>query len=244
VSAGGLQVLEPTLTPIPLRPADGLAVASYGRVRKSSCGRLRGHEGRPQERCEACGEALARPVAVDEQRFDDVGGDQREEHVGRRRGRPRAGEAAFVGEASDQAATVGQLLGDDMSAFTEAELRYLDEMRLARLATTGADGTPHVTPVGFRFDPEHDTIDIGGFELERTKKYRDVERSGRAAVVIDDNPSVDPWRVRGIEIRGPAEALAEPTPLIRVHARRIISWGIESETLGRRHARTVPAAPS
>jgi pyridoxamine 5'-phosphate oxidase family protein len=99
-----------------------------------------------------------------------------------------------------------------MSAFTQAELRYLGERRLARLATVSKDGTPHVTPVGFSHNPDHDSIDIGGFELEQTKKYRDIQRTGRAAVVIDDNPSVDPWRVRGIEIRGPAEALVRPQP--------------------------------
>lgn len=112
-----------------------------------------------------------------------------------------------------------------MSVFTEAELRYLGERRLARVATVGKDGTPHVTPVGWSFNAERDTIDIGGTELEKTKKYRDIQRGGRAAVVIDDNPSVDPWRVRGIEVRGPAEALAQPKPLIRIRPERIISWG-------------------
>jgi pyridoxamine 5'-phosphate oxidase family protein len=51
----------------------------------------------------------------------------------------------------------------------------------------------------------------------RTKKYPDVERTGRAAIVIDDLASTDPWRPRGIEIRGRAEAIAEPRPLIRIH---------------------------
>jgi pyridoxamine 5'-phosphate oxidase family protein len=125
-----------------------------------------------------------------------------------------------------------------MSAFTDAELSYLAERRLARLATVGKDGTPHVTPVGFSHNPDHDSIDIGGFELEQTKKYRDIQRTGRAAVVIDDNPSVDPWRVRGIEIRGPAEALVRPQPLIRIHAKRIIAWGIDGES-STRHARSV-----
>ena len=49
-----------------------------------------------------------------------------------------------------------------------------------------------------------DTIDIGGHELERTKKFRDVARSGRAAIVIDDIPETDAWHPRGIEIRGRA----------------------------------------
>jgi pyridoxamine 5'-phosphate oxidase family protein len=126
-----------------------------------------------------------------------------------------------------------------MSAFTPRELGYLSQQRLARLATVGADGIPHVTPVGFRHNETHDTIDIGGAQLERTKKYRDVRRTGRAAVVIDDNPSVDPWRVRGIEIRGHAEAVSEPRALIRIHPTRIISWGLESDSPTERRSRTV-----
>ena len=35
-----------------------------------------------------------------------------------------------------------------MSAFTEAEVRYLREQTLGRIATVGPDGQPHVTPVG------------------------------------------------------------------------------------------------
>lgn len=115
-----------------------------------------------------------------------------------------------------------------MSVFTETELRYLAGGRqLARIATIGADGMPHVVPVAFIYNAVRDAIDIGGHELERTKKFRDVLHSGRAAIVIDDLQSTDPWRPRGIEVRGRAEAIAIPTPLIRIHPERIVSWGIE-----------------
>lgn len=127
-----------------------------------------------------------------------------------------------------------------MSVFTKRELDYLQgERRLGRIATVGADGTPHVVPVGWSYNPRQETIDIGGIDLERTKKYRDIQRRGRAAIVVDDIVSVDPWRVRGIEVRGRAEALAEPRPLIRIHPERVVSWGIESDAIGVRHARTV-----
>ena len=112
-----------------------------------------------------------------------------------------------------------------MSAFTEEELRYLlGERRLARLATMGKDGTPHVAPVGWTYNAELGTIDIGGHDLANTKKYRDVRRTGRAAVVIDD--VLPPWRPRGIEVRGRAEAVDAERPLIRIHPERIVSWGI------------------
>jgi pyridoxamine 5'-phosphate oxidase family protein len=114
-----------------------------------------------------------------------------------------------------------------MSVFTETELRYLTGGRqLGRLATVGADGTPHVVPVGWIYNAARDTIDIGGHELERSKKFRDVARSGRAAIVVDDLESTDPWRPRGIEVRGRGEAIALPTPLIRIYPVRIVSWGL------------------
>jgi pyridoxamine 5'-phosphate oxidase family protein len=128
-----------------------------------------------------------------------------------------------------------------MSAFTELELAYLTgDRRLARLATVGKDGTPHVVPVGmWSYNAEHDAIDVGGHDFARTKKYRDVERNGRAAIVIDDLVSTDPWRPRGIEVRGRAEAIKRPDSLIRIHPERIVSWGIEGDAIGARHSRTV-----
>ena len=123
-----------------------------------------------------------------------------------------------------------------MSVFSEAELRYLSGGRqLGRIATVGDDGTPHVVPVGWIYNAARDTIDISGHELATTKKFRDVGRSGRVAIVIDDLESTDPWRPRGIEIRGRGEAIAMPTPLIRIHPERIVSWGLGAG----RSARTV-----
>jgi pyridoxamine 5'-phosphate oxidase family protein len=128
-----------------------------------------------------------------------------------------------------------------MNAFTDAELAYLTKGRLGRLATVGADGTPHVVPVGLSYDRELDAIDVRGRALEGTKKYRDVLRTGRAAIVVDDLASTDPWRPRGVEIRGRAEAIGGPRPVIRIHPERIVSWGIESDELGVRRSRA--AAP-
>jgi pyridoxamine 5'-phosphate oxidase family protein len=94
-------------------------------------------------------------------------------------------------------------------------------------------------PVGWSFNPEQGTIDVGGHDFARTKKYRDAQRSGRAAIVIDDLVSTDPWTPRGIEVRGRAEALDCDRPIIRIHPERIVSWGIESDELGERHSRSV-----
>ena len=121
-----------------------------------------------------------------------------------------------------------------MSVFRDSELAYLAGGRqLGRLATVGADGTPHVVPVAWIYNAVRDTIDIGGSDLAETKKFRDVARSGRVAIVIDDLEREDPWTPRGIEVRGRGEAIAMPTPLLRIHPERIVSWGLETRSSAR-----------
>jgi pyridoxamine 5'-phosphate oxidase family protein len=120
-----------------------------------------------------------------------------------------------------------------MSAFSESELAYLlGARRLGRMATVGADGTPHVVPVGWSYNAEHDAIEVGGHDFARTKKYRDVARTQRAAIVVDDLASTKPWRPRGVEVRGRAQAIGGARPLVRIHPDRIVSWGLEADDLG------------
>ena len=55
-----------------------------------------------------------------------------------------------------------------MSVFTEAELQYLRGGRqLGRIATVGADDTPHVVPVGWIYNAARDAIDVGGHGLPK-----------------------------------------------------------------------------
>jgi len=113
-----------------------------------------------------------------------------------------------------------------MSVFTEAELAFLQgERHLARLATVGVDGTPHIAPVGWSLDDDASVVQVGGIDLPSTKKFRDVARNGRAAIVIDD--VLPPFRPRGVEVRGRAVVLHEPEALIVIHPERIVSWGLE-----------------
>jgi len=128
-----------------------------------------------------------------------------------------------------------------MSAFTDSELAYLTgERHLGRLATVGPDGMPHVAPVGWSYNAELGTIDIGGIDFARTKKFRDVRRTRRAAIVIDD--VLPPWRPRGMEVRGNAEAIEQPEALVRIHPTRIVSWGLESDDTAARQARDVSSS--
>lgn len=135
----------------------------------------------------------------------------------------------------------------DSSAFTPAEIAYLSSQRLGRLATVGPDGQPHVVPVAFRYNADLDTIDIGGHDFAKRKKFRDVRHNPRVAFVVDDVASIDPWKPRGIEIRGTVEMLESggkeimagfDHEMFRISPKRIISWGIEAHHFSA-HARSV-----
>jgi pyridoxamine 5'-phosphate oxidase family protein len=119
--------------------------------------------------------------------------------------------------------------------FTDEELDYLTSQRLGRLATAQPDGTLQVNPVGFAYNPDTATIDIGGFTMSSSRKFRNVADNGRVAFVVDDLASVQPWRVRCLEIRGHADALAAPAgsesgvdgAIIRITPERVISFGLD-----------------
>lgn len=114
--------------------------------------------------------------------------------------------------------------------FTETELAYLATQRLGRIATQKPNGTLQNSPVGFRYNPVEHSIDVSGYRMDASRKYRNVADNGRVAFVVDDLASVQPWRVRCVEIRGRAEAVPADgrTPaLIRIHPERIISFGLE-----------------
>jgi pyridoxamine 5'-phosphate oxidase family protein len=134
-----------------------------------------------------------------------------------------------------------------MSIFTAAEVEYLTTQRLGRLATVGADGRPHVVPVSFRYNPDLDSIDVGGHNFATRKKYRDVQANPWAAIVVDDLASTDPWRPRMLEIRGRVEVLPDggatlgpgfDDAMIRIHPVRIAAFGLDPDQ-PRTVARTV-----
>lgn len=103
---------------------------------------------------------------------------------------------------------------------------------LARLATIQPDGTLQNNPVGFTYNDDLGTIDIRGYRMSKSRKFRNVASNSTVALVIDDIASRDPWRVRCLEIRGTAEQAESgdsenDTAIIRITPRRIISFGID-----------------
>ena len=124
---------------------------------------------------------------------------------------------------------------------TEAERAYLQSQPLARLATVDGAGAPQNNPVGVFLDEETGDIIIGGHAMGASRKFRNVQRNGHVALVIDDLVSRDPWTVRGLEIRGTAVALEDVEPPVPFMSREIIritptwvtSWGVDPQAPGR-----------
>ena len=134
------------------------------------------------------------------------------------------------------------------SVFTPAEIEYLQTVRLGRVATVGANGMPHVVPVTFRYNPDTDTIDIGGgYGFATRKKWRDVHKNPVASIVVDDRMP-DRAGVRGIEVRGNVEIFMTGGETIvpsfdpeffRIKPTHIASWGIDTESFAPANSRNV-----
>ena len=123
-----------------------------------------------------------------------------------------------------------------MSKFSAKEIEYLGSQRLGRLATVNAKGDLHVVPVGFRYNPDEDTIDIGGHGLLTSRKYREALRHGRVAFVVDD--VLPPWQPRMVEVRGAVHAVPHggkainanmPPEILRLTPTYIVALGVDDD---------------
>jgi hypothetical protein len=136
-------------------------------------------------------------------------------------------------------------------AMTDAEVDdHLGGERTCRVATVGADGRPHVTPLWFVWHGGH----LWLTSLVRSRRWADLARDPRVSVVIDAGQTYQ--ELRGVEITGraspvgeiprgtgPVPELAEPERLfarkyagldafvpdgrhawLRIDADRLVSW--------------------
>ena len=111
-------------------------------------------------------------------------------------------------------ATMAPRLGWSVMLFTPSELEFLRSQRIARLATVGASGWPHVVPVMYALDDE------GAFEFDVDGvKLRNLTREPRAAIVVD---AMGPKR--GVAVQGRAELIAPERA--RLTPVRKFSWGL------------------
>ena len=123
-----------------------------------------------------------------------------------------------------------------MSTYTPGELVYLRSQKLGRLATVGPDGDPHVVPLTFEVADDGSVV-LRGFNLTRSRKWRDLQAEPRTSIVVDD--VLPPWEPRGIEVRGTATLVEGDDPQIRIRPTRVISWGIDTHPYTR-SARSIP----
>ena len=98
--------------------------------------------------------------------------------------------------------------------FSPAELEFLRSQRIARIATVGPTGWPHVVPVMYSIGEEGALeFDVDGVKL------RNLGSEPRAAMVVD---AMGPKR--GVAIQGKAEVIGPERA--RLTPARKFSWGL------------------
>ena len=98
--------------------------------------------------------------------------------------------------------------------FSEAELEFLRSQRIARFATVGPAGWPHVVPVMYTMNDDGSLdFDVDGVKL------RNITGEPRAAMVVD---AMGPKR--GIAMQGRVELIAPERA--RLNPGHKFTWGI------------------
>lgn len=105
-------------------------------------------------------------------------------------------------------------------AMTEEERdQFLTRERTCRVATVGADGAPHVTPLWFVWDRPS----LWLTSLVRSQRFADLQRDQRVSVVVDAGEEFGD--LRGVELQGiallvgEAPRTGEPVPELDVPER-------------------------
>jgi len=90
----------------------------------------------------------------------------------------------------------------------ERQVRFVEKARIARLASTRRDGSPHVSPVWYRYED-------GAFLVlvdRGSRKHRNIERDARVVLCIDDERA--PYHT--VLVRGRASVEPAPGPVWRL----------------------------
>jgi pyridoxamine 5'-phosphate oxidase family protein len=134
---------------------------------------------------------------------------------------------------------------------TDAERSFLANQPRGHLATIGPDGTPQVKPVGFTYNAALAAIDIAGFNMGGSAKYRNIQSNPRVAFVVDEMTEESMEGAHFLEIRGTAEAVIDRASadghlapeIIRIHPRRVLAYNVDPEQPGLQ-SRSVAAGDS
>ncbi len=141
---------------------------------------------------------------------------------------------------------------EKMSDFTPKEIEYLQSHRLGRLATVNPKGRPQNAPVRYFYNPQLDTLDIGGRTMSRTQKFRNVLTNPFVAFVVDD---VSAGQIHGVEVRGTARTLPEggkaifgpdfdgDESILRITPLQIIGWGLDTDPYEQNNRKVGPGQP-
>jgi pyridoxamine 5'-phosphate oxidase family protein len=124
--------------------------------------------------------------------------------------------------------------------FSDAEVRFLARHPRGHLSTLGPNGTPQVKPLGLIYNPSLGTIDITGFNMAGSAKYRNLQANPNVAFVVDEVTEQSMDGAHFLEIRGVAEtAVATEDPqghlapeIIKIHPRRIVSFSVDPDHPG------------
>jgi pyridoxamine 5'-phosphate oxidase family protein len=118
---------------------------------------------------------------------------------------------------------------------TAAEQQFLARQKRGHLTTVGPDGWPQVKPLGFTWNAELGTIDITGFNMAGSAKYRNVATNPKVAFVVDEITEENKMEgVHFLEIRGRAEQFTSAVPadphldreLIRIYPTRVVGFNV------------------
>ena len=125
-------------------------------------------------------------------------------------------------------------------SLTPPEERFLTAQVRGHLATVGPDGTPQVKPLGFTYNAALGTIDIAGFNMGLSAKYRNVQANPKVSFVVDEVTEPGMAGAHFLEIRGVAETVVGAhdsedhlaPEIIRIHPRRIVGFNVDPDRPG------------
>ena len=80
---------------------------------------------------------------------------------------------------------------------------FLHQERTCRVASVGANGSPHATPLWFVWDGSS----LWLTSIVQSQRWADLQRDGRVSVIVD--AGTDFMELRGVEIRGVAHVVGE-----------------------------------
>jgi pyridoxamine 5'-phosphate oxidase family protein len=120
-------------------------------------------------------------------------------------------------------------------SLTRSEQAFLARQPRGHLATIGRDGAPQVKPLGFTYNSALGTIDITGFGMGASAKYRNIQANPRVAFVVDEVTEATMEGAHFLEVRGIAEAVVGAVTadahlsreIIRIHPTRVVAFNVD-----------------